>query len=351
MSFIRPTLSEIIERARADYEARLPGADSRLRRSFLDVLARVQSGAASNLYGYLDWIARQILPDTAEAEYLARHASIWGMARKAATAAVGTVDATGSDGVDIPSGTVLTRVDGARFLTTADATVAGGTAALAVEAEASGPDGNTEAARQLTFVSPIAGVQAAALVAAGGLAGGADEESDTDLLARLLQRIRNQPQGGALADYERWALEVDEVTRAWVYPLYLGEGTVGVTFVMDGRPDIIPLTADVDAVQAHIDTLRPVTAAVTAFAPIPYDVDMLIAVSPSTAEVKAAVEEELADLFTRDSVPGGTIYLSRIREAISIAAGEDNHVLHLPSADIISPAGNLARLGTVSWIG
>lgn len=351
MSFNRPTLSDIIERARADYEARLPGADSRLRRSFLDVLARVQSGAVGNLYGYLDFIARQILPDTAEAEYLARHASVWGLGRKAATAAAGTADATGTNGVTVPAGTVLARVDGARFLVTADATIAAGTAALALEAEEAGPDGNTDAGRNLTFVSPIAGVQASAVVAAGGLAGGAVEESDADLLARLLQRIRNQPQGGAAADYERWALEVDEVTRAWVYPLYLGEGTVGVTFVMDGRVDNIPLAGDVTAVQDHIDVLRPVTAAVTVFAPIPYDVDMLISVAPSTAEVKAAVEAELADLFTRDSVPGGTLYLSRIREAISLAAGEDNHILHLPSNDIVSPAGNLARLGTVTWLG
>src|SRR3546814_3218716 len=152
MTFIRPTLSDLIERAHADIEARMPGADSRLRRSFLDVLARVQAGGASGLYGYLDWISRQILPDTAEAEYLARHAAIWGLTRKAATAAAGTVDATGTNGVTIPAGTELARVDGARFLVTADATVAAGTAALAVEAEEAGPDGNTEAARQLTFI-------------------------------------------------------------------------------------------------------------------------------------------------------------------------------------------------------
>lgn len=349
MSFVRPTLSQIIERARADYEGRMPGADSRLRRSFLDVAARVQSGAVSGLYGYLDFIARQILPDTAEREYLARHAALWNLARKAATAAAGIADATGTDGVAIPAGTVLARVDGARFLVTADAVIASGTAPLAVEAEVAGPDGNSAASTPLTFVSPIAGVQAVAAVGGAGLAGGANEEADDDLLARLLQRIRNQPQGGAGADYERWALEVDEVTRAWVYPLYLGEGTVGITFVMDGRVDIIPLSADVTAVQAHIDEVRPVTATVTVFAPLTLDVDMTIALSPDTPEVRAAVLAELADLFTRDSTPGGTLYLSRINEAISIAAGEDHHALLAPVADVVASAGTLARLGAVTW--
>ena len=76
MSFERPDLPTLIERAIADIESRLTGADARLRRSNLNVLARVHSGAAHGLYGYLDWLAKQILPDSADAEFLERHARI-----------------------------------------------------------------------------------------------------------------------------------------------------------------------------------------------------------------------------------------------------------------------------------
>jgi uncharacterized phage protein gp47/JayE len=350
MPFLRPTLSELIARARADYDARLEGADSRLSRSVLDVMARVHPGATSGLYGFLDFISRQILPDTAEAEYLARHAANWGLNRKGATSASGTVTVAVADGViAIPAGAWLVRTDGARFASTADATIVANVATLAIAAEASGPDSNCDAGTTLTFESPIAGVGAVATVEAPGIGGGNVEERDEDLLARLLQRIRNPAQGGARSDYERWTLEVAGVTRAWVYPLYLGVGTVGVAFVIDGREDILPEPADVALVQDHLDTVRPVTAEVTVFAPSPAPIDFLIRLAPDTLATRAAVSAELADLFTRDAEPGGTMWRSRMVEAISLAAGETHHELLLPSQDFIAGAGFMPALGDVEF--
>lgn len=53
-------------------------------------------------------------------------------------------------------------------------------------------------------------------------------ESDADLLARLLDRIRRPPAGGNKYDYIKWALEVDNVTTAHVEPLAQGPGTVDI---------------------------------------------------------------------------------------------------------------------------
>lgn len=351
MPFLRPTLSTLISRVNNDIAGRMTGASNALSRSVIAVLAKVVAGATSGLYGYLAFLADQILPDTAVGEYLLRHAAYWGLRRKGGTAASGFAVAIGANGTAIDVGTVLVRVDGARFRSTAAVVIAAGTADVPIEAEIAGQEGNTAALAQLTFASPVAGVQATATVSAEALTGGSADEDYEALRARLLQRVRNPAQGGSQSDYERWALEVDDVTRAWVYPNYLGDGTVGVTFVTDGRADIIPLEADVDAVQAHIDEVRPVTADVTVFAPIPDDVHIEIGVSPNTPEVKAAVEAELEDLFTRDAAPGGTIYISRLREAISIASGEHHHELVSPTDDYVALTGHLPRRGTVSWVG
>jgi len=40
-------------------------------------------------------------------------------------------------------------------------------------------------------------------------------ETDAALLARLLERIRRPPSGGNKYDYQNWALEVDNVAKAW----------------------------------------------------------------------------------------------------------------------------------------
>ncbi len=85
MPFNRPTLDEQIAANEADIEARLPGADASLRRSNLNVLARVQGGAVHGLYSFIEWAKDQLLVDTAEAEMLDRQGAIWGITRTAAT--------------------------------------------------------------------------------------------------------------------------------------------------------------------------------------------------------------------------------------------------------------------------
>lgn len=349
MSFARPTLSALIERIRSDFETRLQGASSRLRHSVLDVLARTFGGAFAGLYGYLDFLARQMMPDTAEAAYLARWASIWGIPRKAALPALVTATATGANGSTVYAGAELQRVDGALYTVTATATIDAGVAVLALAAVDAGAASDIAVGTVLTFTSPVGGVAAQVTVSAL-TAAGSDEEGDPALLARLLDRIQQPPRGGTTSDYEQWALAQPGVTRAWAYAQWMGLGTVGLTFVMDGRSNILPLTGDVAAVQTALDELRPVTAELFVFAPSPAPVDFVLRLSPDTPASRAAVINELADFFSREAVPGGTMYRSRWGEAISLAAGEFNHVVELPDRDYVAPPGDLPVLGTVSFV-
>lgn len=348
MTLVRPTLSALIERARADIESRLPGADSRLRHSVLDVLARVHAGAAAGLYGYLANIADQIMPDTANGQFLARHVAIWGLRPKAAVAAVITATATGTNGSVIISGTQVSRSDGAIYATTAAATITAGRATITLQAVDAGLDGDVAPGAVLTFTAPVPGVNATVSVV-GTSTAGAEEEDLEALRARLLRRIRTPPQGGAASDYVSWALEQPGVTRAWPYPGWLGAGTVGLTFVMDDRPDPVPLAGDVLAVQEALDQLRPVTAALTVFAPLTRSDDLIIAVTPSSPAVQTAIEAELQDFYRREAEPGGTIHLSRIGEAISQANGEFDHRIIAPAGDFIGSPGVLPVLGNVTF--
>lgn len=355
MPFARPDLPTLIDRAAADIESRLPGADARLRRSNLNVLARVLAGAAHGLYGYVDWLALQILVDTAEAEFLERHANIWlPGGRLPAAYAVGQVTATGTDGAVIPVGTRFRRADGVVYTAEADATVAGGSALVTVVAVEAGQAGNSDAGVSLALETPVAGVNSAAVVTAGALSGGAAIESDDGLRARVLARIQQPPHGGAKHDYIAWALEVPGVTRAWCYPLEAGDGTVTVRFVRDGDASIFPDAGEVAAVLAHIEEVRPVTAHVYVFAPVAQAVNFTIALTPSTAGVRASVEASLRDLLLREAVPEGgagegTILLSHIREAISLAAGETDHDLVAPVADVTLTTGQMAVFGAITW--
>ena len=353
MSFQRPTLTELIERTKQDFESRLETTGSLLRRAVATVLARVVAGAAHLMHGHLEFIGEQVFPDTAEEKYLQRWASIWGITRIPAAYAAGKTNRTGTDGSVIPEGTRFRRSDGWEYESIADATIASGTASVDVEAVTAGLDGNCDAAVTLSLVTPIAGVNSSGEVDGDGITGGADEESVELWRARVLDRIRRPPMGGAAVDYEKWALEVPGVTRVWVYPEWMGPGTVGVTFVRDGDGEgveIIPDASEVEAVQDYIDALRPVTANVTVFAPTPDEVDYTITINPPTPAVKAAAEAELEDMHFRDGETGGTIPLSHMNEAISLAEGEIDHTIISPTDSYEADPGHLPILGTITWV-
>lgn len=349
MPFTRPTLAALIAQAEAFVAAELPGAELAPRRANLKVLARVVAGMAHLEYGYLDWQARNLIPDTAGAEFLARWANIFGVQRRAASAAAGLARVTADAPASLAAGAVLVRGDGQRFAVTTTTSLAAGTTSVPVEALTGGVAGNTAAGEGLTLAQAVAGVLGLATVGTDGLTGGQDAEGDDALRERLLARIRMPPQGGAAHDYLAWAYQIPGVTRAFVFPLRRGAGTVDVMFCMDGRANPIPLSGDVATMQAHIDYLRPVTADVLVFAPVavPFDVG-LSGLSENTAAVRLAIQAEIKALLLRDSSPGGTIRRSRLGEAISRATGEVYHTLVSPSADVALAANQIFVPGTLT---
>ncbi|CAI8805184.1 Baseplate_J domain-containing protein [Pseudomonas sp. IT-P74] len=349
MPFARPTLTELINRVITDISSRVTGVDSAvLRRSLLGVIGQSEAGAVHMLYGYLDWIAKQSIIDTAEKEHLERWAAIWKVIRKTAGFAGGQVALSGNTGSTIPNGTIVQRQDGVQYKVLGNAVFGSGPLIVPVLALEAGEAGNFGTGLPIFLLSPIAGVQSTATTATK-LEGGVDVESDERLLARLLARIQQPPHGGAKSDYELWALEVSGVTRVWVYPLQMGAGTVTVLFVCDEEVSIIPPPAKVAAVQAYINARRPVTAEVYVAAPVAGPLNMNIKLSPNTTAVQNAVRAELADLIARDSAPGGTILVSRLRESVSLAAGEDNNQIVSPTADVAYATGQMATLGTLTF--
>lgn len=354
MPFSRPTLTELVTRVSADFATRLSITGSVLARSAAGVFARVVAGVAHGLYGYLDYLARQLNPATAEGKALEGWTATFGITRKAATYSTGQAVFTGTDGSSVPAGSELQAADGVEFITDALATISGGTATAPITAKQAGATGNIDAGVGLALISPVSGVDSSATIDSGGTTGGADQETDAALHSRLMARIQQPPRNGAAHDYEAWAKEVAQVTRAFVFPLRNGPGTVGVTALLDGEADIIPDAGKIAEIQSYIDARRPVTADVTVFAPVPVSLDLTIKLEPNTAEVQAAVLAEMDDLIKRESEPDGYLFVSNITEAVSIAEGEINHEItsYTPAPElgrIVADTGEIIVLGAVTF--
>lgn len=334
-----------------------------LRRSMLGVTARALGGASHLLFGFLAFIAVQVFPDTAIDEFLERWSAFWGIFRKEKTFAEFDIDLTGTTGTTIPINTVYQRDDGFEYTTDAEETLAAGIGSVKLVASTAGEDGNLDVGQTISIQSPIAGLDSIGTVATI-IIDAEDDEENEPLRARLVDRIQQPPSGGAANDYIQWALSIAGVTRAWVLPQNLGPGTVGVAIVEDGEVPITATPAKITETQDYIDSVRPVTADVTVTTPVLAPMDLTIQLQPNTASVQAAVETELEDLIFRDSALEGAfktptethtgeILLSRIDEAISIAFGEEDHLITVINAgapaDVVPGTNELITLGTITW--
>jgi uncharacterized phage protein gp47/JayE len=355
MPFPRPTLAELRDRIREDFSARLPGADALLRESNLRVIADVLAELSNAQFDYESWLALQLFPDTCETLYLDRWADIWGVDREQPTTATGPVTVSGNPGAAVPDSMEWQRADGVIYQTDLGVTLDGtGHGTINVTALAPGAAGNAQTGTTLQTVTSAPGITSTANVADPGIAGGADLETDEHLRQRLLLRIQFPPQGGSATDYVQWTLSYPGVTRAWVYPSENGAGSVVVRFMMDDvrPPNGFPTPADVGNVQDYLDALRPVTAQLYVYAPVPLTLDVTVAdlYPPNRPDIQAAAEAELVDTLRRNAIPGGTIYVSWLWEAVSTAAGERHHRIIVPPGDVVCGTGYLAILGTVTYV-
>jgi uncharacterized phage protein gp47/JayE len=356
MPFERPTLADLVTRVQTDYTSRLQLTGSLLRRSMVIVQARVIAGVAHLLYGRQDYFARQLFADESEDEFLKRWGAMFGVTPNAPTYATGNITITGVNGTILPAGLVLSRTDGELYTTQTSVTIASGTATVAVQSDDAALAENCDVGTVLTFQSPPTGVTATATVAddgsGGGLTGGTDPEEIEDFRARVLQRMRDPPHGGSNADYVYWAEQVAGVTNVWVYPQEDGAGTVAIRFIRGNDTNPLPTSDEIAAVQAAINAARPVTATVTVKALTSNPLNPRIILTPDTPAIRAAVVAELADLFSSNSQPGGTIKLSQIRTAIGNGvsdSGGTDYALMTPTADFTSTLNQFPAVGTPTW--
>lgn len=353
MAFTLPTFRQILTRTQTDLGEFSDGTVP--RRSVEYFLARAIAGVARGLYGYLTYILRQAFWDTADETNFWHWIDIFGLIRKPAIGWVGTYEFTGVDGTDVPDGTQVQRSDGTLYETDGLVTIASGTATavLRTAADYEGLASNNADGQTLSLALPIADIDPEGTVLSTTTSG-SDLESLDDAKLRLAQHLKTPPHGGGPGDYVRWALEVPGFTRAWEFANLAGPNSVSVAAVRDGDGSgsaILPDSGERATLLAYLEAHVPITVTpfVITLTAVPLDVTLSL-LDPDNADVRAAVEEALADLLEREAEPGETLPLSRINEAISSATGEEDHVMTIPSADVVYATNEMGVAGTLTVI-
>lgn len=345
MAYKAPTLQELIEDLEKAYATHIDDT-RKMPVSVQKANARVLGYALNALYEYLEHMGRQIVPTTADGDYLRRHCSQIGLYAKQKSKASGTVLIEGTIDSALSVGEFLRRGDGFQYVVAESVIVSSATQSIKVIADQAGVDGNCAAGTVLTFVNAIAGISPTATVELIGA--GADDETDKELLSRYVEYMRNLYMGGADSDYKKWALEVEGITRAWVYPHAMGAGTVVVRgMTPNGFPDEILLQKTKD----HIDSKRPVTVKrIYVLAPSSKLINLEIAnLQPNTQEMRDAITASLQSSFNTNSEPGGVVLVSKINSAILSTLNLIDYKLVTPTDNIQCADGELAVLGEITW--
>lgn len=350
MPFPVPAFSQIRGNLLRDIKNYRPDADVTTDSDFY-VRATSVASAAEGLYQHQAWMVRQIFPDTADQEYLYMHAAVRGLSLKHAVPARGFLRIKGQAGTMVPEGLQAKRGDGMLYRVTASEPMpAAGIGLFGAEAVTAGETGNAADNAVATVQVAPAGLDSAATLQS--MRGGVAQETDTELLARLLDLIRRPPAGGNRHDYRRWAMEVDGVSDALVYPLRRGVGTVDVAIVSG---DGLPSQDTINRVRAYIDDVRPVTAkSFLVVAPNLRLVDQVVRASLrdiSLEQGKAAIQRAFASQFA-NIAPGATWVRSQAEALVSNVSGVVDRAITSPASNVVPVVNGdvieWLRLGSVT---
>ena len=289
-----------------------------------------------------EWVLDQSFPQTARGVYLDYHAQMRGIARTAATKAVGTlrfsVERAPSTALSIAAGTVCMTEGETRFQTTAEAVLAAGELSVDAPAEALEPGRSGNAAAGTIVILTACPVGITGCTNPAPFTGGSDQEDDASLRSRILESYQRLPNGANAAWYEQTAMGHEGVAAARAVGRARGIGTVDVYIATAAG---LPNGTLLAAVQADVQVKAP--------AEVEMDVSAELAVREGAdfSAVKAAAEQALASFFSGRRL-GGPVLLAELGDLLYHVEGVENYRLLAPAADLAAEDGTLPMLGRVT---
>ena len=246
------------------WDATKPGADE---------LADVQRMIVDSVYA--------AIPSTSWGEFLDELVREVGISRKPGQKATGSVKLRSTVDITIPAGTVISTEADVRFTLNTDAVITPpaeqvdpdnpepGETSVPITAEDVGLAYNVSAFTLTRLPREFQNLVTIRQETA--MTGGLDAESDAELKSRYFQRLQNVSGGGNRQDYVNWALEIEQVSAAKVFPTDPSPGSVTVLiWTKQGTPDVTVL----DATQAHINEKASLIANNLVLAPTPRLIDI-----------------------------------------------------------------------------
>lgn len=227
--------------------------------TFTHDLLSPSANEIARLYTMMDFAISQAFLVSAEGDFLSDKTREFGITRKAAQKAVGTVTFYGENGTRIPKSSIVATVKNIQFETTEEATIKGNSIDIPVQAVNPGEEYNIEAYTIKTLSTSITGISK--VENKENFVGGRLIEDDDTLRSRTFTKIMYPSASGNANHYKDWAYSVNGVGAVKVMPVWKGPGTVKV-IILDANKKPANSTL-INKVYQHIEKNRPIGATVT----------------------------------------------------------------------------------------
>ena len=274
--------------------------------------------------------------------FLEKRVGEFGIYRKTGTKATGQIKVTGKEGTVIPNGTYF-LCNNLMFVMLNDVVIGEEDDICYVEAEEVGYKYNLSSGNTFTLIEKIDGVES--LTNEETFKNGVDVESDDDLRKRFIKAVSNPSTSGNKAHYEEWALQVNGIGRAVVYPLHAGNGTVKVMVI---GSDNKPVSEDIlENAKLHIEENMPIGCKLTVITPTNLEITLAAAVELKEGyeleEVKSEFEAKLNEYLksvttelTYSKIYGLLANILGVEDISSLALNDNNINISIAEDKIIN---------------
>lgn len=282
------------EKIKGDILQEIKGIEKR-EGSFVNDMVSPIAYQLEGAYAQFDKMLGVMFVADSAGAYIDKRGGEYGIQRKDGTFSEGSCTFSGTKNAAIPKGSLCATPQGLLFETKVAGKIGEeGKAVLPIRATETGDRHNILAEEINTLPVTINGVTG--VVNGEKLLGGAGEETDEALAKRILLRLQAPPTSGNAAHYRLWAMEVDGVGDAKIFPLDKGAGTVTV----------LPITAEkrstgtdiLEQVQKKIEAQRPIGATVTVTAPTEVMINIVAVLSIAASTSWGIVKEAYTAAFT-----------------------------------------------------
>ena len=238
--------------------------------SFLNNMVSGNNLELSKIYLELSKIHKMAFIQDTYNQFLDKRVNEFGVYRKLGTESNGEVEFIGEKGTVINNGTVISYRD-LLFVVIKDVTIGSEEGDNSpVQALEVGKKYNLPTNCEFKLVDNISGVTK--ITNTRSFEGGTDIETDEELKERFYKIQRNQATSGNKAHYEEWALEVEGVYNAKIYPRWDGPGTVKVLIFGENNQAVD--TEVIERCKEHIEEEMPIGPALTVLTPSVLDISI-----------------------------------------------------------------------------